>query len=265
MPTSSASPPSNRPVLLSIEDLTAGYGAAPIVAGVSLTVGPGEIVAIIGPNGAGKSTFLKALAGVIRSVRGRVTLAGTDITHLRTDELARAGVGYVPQANDVFDALTVLENLEMGGYLLDRATLTARRAEVLDIFPALKPMLARGAAKLSGGERKMLAIGRALMLTPRVLILDEPTAGLAPQLAAMLLHDHVRRLAKAGAAVLLVEQRATAALEIADWAYVLVSGSVHLAGPAAELLARADIGEVFLGRSADPVAAARAKDIGVRR
>ena len=244
-------PDERPPALLTVRDIAAGYGAAPIVSGVSLEVGPGEIVAIIGPNGAGKSTLLKALVGVIRALQGRVTLAGADITNLRSDQLARRGIGYVPQANDVFDALSVAENLEMGGYLLPRAAVAARRDEVLAVFPALRAMLPRSAQKLSGGERKMLAIARVLMLRPRVLVLDEPTANLSPQLSALLLRDHVRRLAADGTAVLLVEQRATAALEISDWAYVLVAGAVHLAGPAAELLARQDIGEVFLGRVAD--------------
>src|SRR5579885_517656 len=211
MPTWQADGVERPAAHLLVEDLAAGYGGAPIVSGVSLTVGRGEIVSIIGPNGAGKSTALKAIVGVIAALRGRVTLDGADVTNLRTDQLARRGIGYVPQVDDVFDPLTVAENLEMGGYLLDRAALAARRAEVLDLFPPLAAMLQRGARKLSGGERKMLAMGRVLMLKPSVLVLDEPTAGLSPRLAAELLHDHVRRLAKAGAAVLLVEQRATAA------------------------------------------------------
>lgn len=255
MPTSPANETGRAAAHLVLDDLAAGYGGAPIVSDVSLGVGLGEIVSIIGPNGAGKSTLLKAVIGVIRAMRGRVTIAGADVTNLRTDELARRGVGYVPQSNDVFDALTVAENLEMGGYLLGRVALAARRAEVLAVLPALSAMLPRSAGKLSGGERKMLAIGRVLMLAPSVLILDEPTAGLSPQLSTMLLRDHVRRLADAGTAILLVEQRAAAALEISDWAYVMVAGGVRLAGPASELLARPDIGAVFLGRAVDPSAA----------
>ena len=250
MPTLSDSAPVRKPTLLAVHDLAAGYGGAPTVSAISLTVGSSEIVALIGPNGAGKSTVLKALVGVIRSSQGRVTLASMDITNLRGDELARKGIGYVPQANDVFEALTVAENLEMGGYLLERRTLATRQDDVLSVFPALRPMLRRSAYKLSGGERKMLAIARVLMLKPSLLVLDEPTANLSPQLSAMLLHDHVRRLSHAGASVLLVEQRATAALEISDWAYVLVAGRVQVDGPAAQLLARSDIGEVFLGRTA---------------
>ncbi len=242
-----ASRPATR---LAVDGLSAGYGHTPIVSEVSLAVGQGEIVAIIGPNGAGKSTLLKAIVGVIPAMAGRVSLAGSDVTNLRGDVLARRGLGYVPQSNDVFDALSVAENLEMGGYLLDRERLAARRDAVLELLPALGAMLRRGAGKLSGGERKMLAIGRALMLDPGVLVLDEPTAGLSPQLSAALLREHVCRLAQAGTAVLLVEQRARAALEIAAWAYVMVAGRVHVDGPAAGLLAREDIGDLFLGRAA---------------
>jgi len=256
MPTSSASVSAGtegRPLaLLDAVGVAAGYGSSPIVRDVSLGVGPGEVVSIIGPNGSGKSTLLKALTGLLTPLRGTVTLAGEDVTRLRTDERVRRGLGYVPQTNDVFATLTVAENLDMGGYLLDRRAVAARRDEVLDLLPALAPLLRRNAGKLSGGERKMLAIARVLMPRPRMLVLDEPTAGLSPRLAAELLRDHVRRLATAGTAVLLVEQRATAALEISRWAYVLVAGEVRLAGPASELLARADIGDVFLGRAAPP-------------
>src|SRR5207302_9835923 len=163
------------------------------------------------------------------------------------EELARRGVGYVPQVNDIFEPLTVLENLEMGGYLLSSAQVRARVGEVGDVFPQLPPMLRRRADKLSGGERKMLAIARVLMLDPRVLILDEPTANLSPKLADSLLRDHVRRLANLGKAVLLVEQRARAAMEVATWTVVLVSGSIRLEGRPGELLGRQDFEGLFLG------------------
>jgi ABC-type branched-subunit amino acid transport system ATPase component len=153
----------------------------------------------------------------------------------------------VPQVNDIFEPLTVLENLEMGGYLLDGRRIKERIEEVGRVFPALPPLLRRRADKLSGGERKMLAIGRVLMLDPRVLVLDEPTANLSPRLADSLLREHVRGLADAGKAVLLVEQRARAALQIANWTMVLVSGSTRLEGPPQELLAREDFEELFLG------------------
>lgn len=233
--------------LLNAEAITAGYGGVPVVRGVSLSVGPGEIVAIIGPNGAGKSTLLKALVGILRVTEGRILLAEDDVTNRPPEQLARLGVGYVPQVQDIFEPLTVLENLEMGGYLLPASTIRTRVSEVLDVFPALQPMLKRRADKLSGGERKMLAIGRVLMLDPRVLILDEPTANLAPQLADKLLREQVSGLGALGKAVLLVEQRARAALDIAAWTSVLVSGSTRLEGRPAELRERQDFEQLFLG------------------
>jgi ABC-type branched-subunit amino acid transport system ATPase component len=237
-----------RPVpLLRAEGVTAGYGGVPVIQDVSLSVGPGEIVAIIGPNGAGKSTLLKALVGILRVTSGRIMLGDEEVTNRRPEELARRGVGYVPQVQDIFEPMTVLENLEMGGYLLPAATIRARVPEVVEVFPALKPMLKRRADKLSGGERKMLAIARVLMLDPKVLILDEPTANLAPQLADKLLREQVNGLGALGKAVLLVEQRARAALEIAAYTSVLVSGSIRMEGQPGELLDRQDFEELFLG------------------
>jgi ABC-type branched-subunit amino acid transport system ATPase component len=219
----------------------------PVIRDVSISVGPGEIVAIIGPNGAGKSTLLKSLVGILRLDSGTIMLGDEDVTNRPPEQLARRGVGYVPQVNDIFEPLTVLENLEMGGYLLNAAQVRARVGEVGNVFPQLPPMLKRRADKLSGGERKMLAIARVLMLDPKVLILDEPTANLSPKLADALLREHVQRLAGAGKAVLLVEQRARAALQIADWTSVLVSGSTRLEGRPDELLERQDFEELFLG------------------
>jgi ABC-type branched-subunit amino acid transport system ATPase component len=233
--------------ILRAEGITAGYGGVPIIQNVTLSVGLGEIVAIIGPNGAGKSTLLKSLVGILRVTAGRVMLGKDDVTNRPPEQLARRGVGYVPQVQDIFEPLTVLENLEMGAYLLPATTIRTRVPEVLDVFPALKPMLKRRADKLSGGERKMLAIARVLMLDPQVLILDEPTANLAPQLAEKLLHEQVKGLGAMGKAVLLVEQRARAALEIAAWTCVLVSGSTRLEGQPGELLDRQDFEELFLG------------------
>src|ERR1700680_101354 len=233
--------------LLRAEAITSGYGGVPVIQDVTLSVGLGEIVAIIGPNGAGKSTLLKSLVGILRVTSGRVMLGADDVTNRAPEQLARKGVGYVPQVQDIFEPLTVLENLEMGGYLLPAATVHARVPEVVEVFPALKPMLKRRADKLSGGERKMLAIARVLMLDPKVLILDEPTANLSPKLADTVLRDHVRRLANLGKAVLLVEQRARAAKEVATWTMVLVSGSTRLEGRPGELLGRQDFEGLFLG------------------
>jgi ABC-type branched-subunit amino acid transport system ATPase component len=229
------------------EGVTAGYGAVPVVREISIQVGAGEIAAVIGPNGAGKSTFLKALVGILRVTSGRVLLAGVDVTNHAPEELARRGVGYVPQVGDIFEPLTVTENLEMGGFLLKPAELRPRIAEVCEVFPQLGSMLKRRADKLSGGERKMLAIARVLMLDPAVLILDEPTANLSLNIADAVLREHVRRLADLGKAVLLVEQRARAVLEVATWATVLVSGATRLEGRPDELLERPDFEELFLG------------------
>jgi ABC-type branched-subunit amino acid transport system ATPase component len=235
---------------LEVRDLAAGYGGEPVVSDISLALHNGEILAVIGPNGSGKSTLLKAIVGEVRVMGGHILLDGRETTRLGAERLARLGVGYVPQLNDVFDGLSVLENLEMGGYLLSRSAVSQRVEEVVETLPALGAMLQRDAKKLSGGERKMLAVGRALMNRPGVLLLDEPTANLSPKLAATLLGEYVRRLAESGVAILLVEQRASLALEAADWAYVLVAGRVRLSGDANEILDREDWGEVFLGRAA---------------
>jgi ABC-type branched-subunit amino acid transport system ATPase component len=254
MPTSSAE--ARRPQAhLMVEDLSAGYGGAPIVTAASASVGLGEIVTIVGPNGAGKSTLLKAVVGMIPAMGGRVLLAGEDVTNMRANHLAKRGLGYVPQVNDVFDTLSVTDNLVMGGYLLSRADMPRRMEAVLDIFPALKRMLKRTASKLSGGERKMLAMARVLMLEPRVLVLDEPTSNLSAELSRMLLEEHISRLGQGGTAVLIVEQKALAALTISDWAYVMAAGTMKVSSAASELLARKDIGEVFLGRTGSEIQA----------
>ena len=237
---------------LRAERVTSGYGGVPVVRDVSIAVGPGEVVAIIGPNGAGKSTLLKTLVGILRASSGQVFVGSDDVTNHAPEDLARRGVGYVPQVNDIFEPLTVHENLEMGGYLLAADRIRERVDEVIRVFPALAPMLKRRADKLSGGERKMLAIARVLMLDPAVLILDEPTANLSPKLADSLLRDHIRRLANLDKAVLLVEQRARAALEVAAWTLVLVSGATRLEGRPGELLGRQDFEELFLGAGSAP-------------
>jgi branched-chain amino acid transport system ATP-binding protein len=240
-------------VALNIEHVSAGYGGSLVISDVSATVGTGEVVVVIGPNGAGKSTLLKALAGIIPIVAGRVLLGDTDVTHTRTDRLARQGIGYVPQASDVFADLTVRENLLMGGYLLSKGERKARVEEVVTTYPLLARLIGRRVRKLSGGERKLVAIGRALMNRPRVLLLDEPSAGLAPQLSREILTERVGALAQAGVAVLLVEQKAIAALEVAHWSYVLASGRCVVSSAAADLLAREDLGQVFLGNTSGNV------------
>lgn len=237
---------------LVVTNLSAGYNRVPIIRGVSISVGQGEVVTIVGPNGAGKSTLVKAVMGVLGALDGEVRLGEEQISGLRADQVARIGVGYVPQVRDVFEALSVQENLEMGATTVPRRDLAAHLDDVIESYPQLRALLKRQAGKLSGGERKMVAIGRVLMTKPSVVILDEPTAGLSPKLASQLLESYVAGLASRGAAVLLVEQRARQALGISDFAYVLASGEVRFASPAAELLARDDLGQVFLGIGQQP-------------
>ncbi|MEN3308439.1 MAG: branched-chain amino acid transport system ATP-binding protein [Micromonosporaceae bacterium] len=246
MPISSAE---TRPAaLLQVREVAAGYGPVPVIREVSITVAAGEVVAVVGPNGAGKSTLLKCVLGILRPSRGSVELAGRQIGGWATERIARLGLGYVPQNNDVFEPLTVAENLDIGGYTLARREVPARMAEVFALYPALAAIRRRHAGNLSGGERKMLAMARVMMTRPRLLVLDEPTAGLAPALADEFLAVHITRLAGQGIGVLLVEQRTKAALAAADWAYVMASGQVLLDEDAAHLRERPDLGEVLLGQ-----------------
>jgi ABC-type branched-subunit amino acid transport system ATPase component len=179
-----------------------------------------------------------------------VTLGGKDVTNRPLEELARNGVGYVPQGEDVFDTLSVVENLSMGGFVLGRKARQARTDAVLEIFPPLRRLTRRYAGTLSGGERKMVALARVLMSDPAVLLLDEPTAGLAGELTTMVLEQQVRLLAGLGKAVVLVEQKAEAALKVADDAVVLVSGQIALAGTGEDILRNEDVAEIFLGGQA---------------
>jgi ABC-type branched-subunit amino acid transport system ATPase component len=246
-------------VPLRAQGITAGYGGDPVIRDITVQTSPGEVVSLVGPNGSGKSTLLKSLVGVIQVSAGTVRVGDRDLTNAAPEEVARAGVGYVPQVDDVFAPLTVRENLEMGGYLLRRKQIAEHIERVLLVFPRLGGMLGRSAGKLSGGERKMLAMGRVLMLDPGVFLLDEPTANLAPQVATALLTEHVRKLAASGAAVLIVEQRARAVLAISDRTYVLGGGEVRMVGTPAELSASPDFVESFLGGGRGQAAAPRAE------
>jgi branched-chain amino acid transport system ATP-binding protein len=232
---------------LRAEGITAGYGGDPVIRGITVSTDPGEVVSLVGPNGSGKSTLLKSLVGIIRVTSGTVTVGGKTVTNMAPEEIARASVGYVPQVDDVFAPLTVRENLEMGGYLLPRGKIPARIDKVLTVFPRLAGMTGRAAGKLSGGERKMLAMARVLMLDPGLFLLDEPTANLAPAIAIALLEEHVRGLAASGAAVLIVEQRAKAVLAISNRTYVLGGGEVRMVGTPAELAGSPEFVESFLG------------------
>ena len=216
-----------------------------IVHGVSLQADAGEIVTIIGPNGAGKSTFIKGIAAELK-YEGTVELQGANVTGMASQDLVRKGLGYVPQIRDVFPSLSVGENLEIGGYMLRKHEVRQRREAVLERFPQLKPALKRPAATLSGGERKMLGIGRVLMANPQVMLLDEPSAGLSPQYTRVV-HEHIVELAKEGRCIVMVEQRAMEALRMANRAYLMVGGRVRYDGPSSDLLEDADVGRMFLG------------------
>jgi branched-chain amino acid transport system ATP-binding protein len=247
MPTSLADGSKRPPIQLEVRDLAAGYGGTPIISGVSLDVGEGEVVAVVGPNGAGKSTLLKALVGVIPAMSGTIRFRDQPIANFNTDDLVRRGMGYVPQNRDVFDTLTVEENLRMGGYLLTRQEVDSRVEGILNTFPILRRLIRRTAHKLSGGERKVVAIARVMMLQPLLYVLDEPTSNLSVELAHRLLTEEVPRIAGTGAAILLVEQKARAALEVSQWAYLMVAGAVSMSAQSAELLAEESTARRFLG------------------
>jgi ABC-type branched-subunit amino acid transport system ATPase component len=234
---------------LTVSGLSAGYNDTPTISDVDLYVGVGEIVTVLGPNGAGKSTLLKAVLGHLRPMAGTVRLGDRELAGLRSDQVCRLSVGYVPQVNDTFPRLSVLENIELGGYTLPRSKVRARMAEVMDLYPQLSKLAARQGGHLSGGERKMVAIARALMINPALLVLDEPTAGLAPRPADELLTKHIAALTTTGVSLLMVEQRAREAMSISHRAYVMAAGRVVLTDRAEALLARADLGDVFLGRT----------------
>jgi branched-chain amino acid transport system ATP-binding protein len=233
---------------LSASDVTAGYGTVPVIRGVTVAAVPGNVALVIGPNGAGKSTLVKAINGEIPLMSGSVALAGEDISRLTEDQRAARGLGYVPQSRDVFGALTVTENLEMGGYRLTHAETAERVTEIFDRFPQLAKLRKRHAQTLSGGERKLLAIARALVARPAALMLDEPTANLAPAIASRVLTEVVAGLAASGTTILLIEQRVALALSLATDVYVLVDGTPRFTGTAAEFRALPDMGAVFFTR-----------------
>lgn len=231
--------------LLNVENLVAGYGPVDILQGVSLSVEAGQIAVIVGPNGAGKSTAMKAIFGLAQVRGGKVTFDGVDITRLPADTLVARGIAYVPQERNVFRSLSVRENLEMGAFLKP-GNIARRIEEVLLLFPPLREKLKQAAGELSGGQRQMVAMGRALMLEPRLLMLDEPTAGLSP-LYMDQIFDRIIAVNKAGIGVLLVEQNAKQALAIAHTGYVLATGRNRFTDSAANLLANREVAESFLG------------------
>ncbi len=231
--------------LLEATALVGGYGGADILHGVSLTVDAGEIVVIIGPNGAGKSTALKAVFGLVRVRQGHVRFDGNEIANQRPDRIVRLGLCYVPQEKNVFAGLSVHENLEMGAFIRTD-DIGSELARVYEIFPALNERRGTRAGDLSGGQRQMVAIGRALMLKPKVLLLDEPTAGLSPRMIE-LIFDRIKEINRLGIGVLMVEQNAKFALSFAHRGYVLAMGQNRFEDTGPNLLANREVAEMFLG------------------
>jgi branched-chain amino acid transport system ATP-binding protein len=235
--------------LLEVESLEAGYDDALILRGVSLAAAADEIVAIIGPNGAGKSTLLKAVYGLVAQRGGRVRFAGDDVTGLRPDRLTRRGLNYVPQTDNVFPSLTLAENVEVGALALPRPERRAAVARVRELFPVLRERPRQRAGTLSGGQRKLVALARALVTAPRLLLLDEPSAGLSPQ-AMELVFDKLVEIRALGVGIVVVEQNARRALALADTGYVLDMGRNAISGPGAELLRDPKVTELYLGGAA---------------
>jgi len=233
--------------LLIAEHLTAGYGRFDILHDVSLTVHVNEIVSIIGPNGAGKSTAFKTVVGFLAPRTGRVLFNGEEITGLRPDRVLRRGLAYVPQGRIVFPQMTVLENLQMGAYLeRDPARMAAALDRVYALFPVLAERRKQNAGTMSGGEQQMVAIARALMTTPRLILLDEPSLGLSPKFVT-LIFDKLQEMRQAGYTLMLVEQNAARALAVADRGYVLELGRNRFEGAGPQLLADPEVKRLYLG------------------
>ncbi len=238
--------------LLEVDAIDASYGRVGVLVGVSLHVDEGEIVTLIGANGAGKTTTLRAISGLVRIVRGTIRFAGADIANVTPDEIVRRGVGHSPEGRRVFARMTVRENLELGAY-----TRSSRREfdedfeRVLDVFPRLRERLEQKSGTLSGGEQQMLAIGRALMSRPRLLMLDEPSLGLSPILVETIFAV-IREINARGTTILLIEQNARQALAIANRGYVLETGRIALTDTAANLMTSELVGEAYLGGGAAP-------------
>lgn len=232
--------------VLLVEGITAGYGAAPVIEEVELHAKRGQLTAVVGPNGAGKSTLLKVIVGLLRPSAGKVSLDGVDVTALPAQRIVRQGLSYVPQVANVFPSLTVRENLEMGGYAR-RQGVKEKIAELFDMFPDLKTAARRPARTLSGGQRTMLAIARGLMLDPSLLILDEPTAGLAPRFVDAV-WEQVAKIRQLNVAILIVEQNTRRTLTNADWAYVMTLGRNRLSGTGRELLDDPEVVDLYIGK-----------------
>ena len=235
------------PPLLEAQGISAGYGRIDILHDVSLHVRAGEIVSVIGPNGAGKSTAFKTIVGFLPARKGRVVFNGESIAGLRPDQVLRRGLAYVPQGRIVFPQMTVLENLEMGAYIeRDASRIAAALVRVYALFPILGERRRQKAGTMSGGEQQMVAIGRALMTSPQLIMLDEPSLGLSPKFVT-LIFDKLVEMKRAGFTLMIVEQNATRALAIADRGYVLELGQNRFEGPGPQLLQDPDVKRLYLG------------------
>ena len=237
----------DTPVMLKISDLTVGYGAITAVKGLSLEVREGEIVSVIGSNGAGKSTTLRTVSGLMKPKSGSIEFLGQKIDGIPGHEIVAMGICQSPEGRRIFPKMTVDENLDLGAYLRkDSAAVKESRERVLELFPRLRERITQKAGTMSGGEQQMLAVGRALMGSPKLLVLDEPSMGLAPVLVD-LIFETIETIRKSGVTILLVEQNALAALRIADYAYVLESGSLKLEGEGSKLANDPAIAQAYLG------------------
>ncbi len=232
--------------LLRAEGVTSGYGDMQVLGEVSMSIDEGEIVSIIGPNGAGKSTFMKTLFGLLKPWEGSIRFHDKEIGGLAPDQIVREGMCYVPQVANVFTTLTVEENLEMGAFILRDGDLQARKDHVYELFPLLKERRGQRAGKMSGGERQMVAMGRALMLNPRLLLLDEPSAALAPKLVDMIF-ERITDINATGVAIMMVEQNAQKSLQMANQGYVLANGENRFEGTGEDLLNDPEVARLYLG------------------
>ncbi len=232
--------------MLEVFDLHSGYGKIEILKGVKLSVPAGSIVSLIGCNGAGKTTFLMTVSGIVPARKGSIRFEGKPIENLSPDGIVKLGITQVPEGRRIFPRLTVEENLDLGAYTRRDREISKDKEEMLEMFPILKARLKGLAGNLSGGEQQMLAMGRALMGRPRLLLLDEPSLGLAPKIVEMVF-SLIRKISERGITVLLVEQNAFKALELADYAYVIESGKIHLEGMGKDLLSNPQVKQAYLG------------------
>jgi ABC-type branched-subunit amino acid transport system ATPase component len=235
----------NIPIFIA-KEITAGYGEQVIIRNINLELYESTITTIIGPNGCGKSTFLKSISGIIKPFEGNVIINDIEVTSLNTFELSKIGLGYVPQSENIFSSLSVIDNLKMGGYILDNKKYKINLNKVLEMFPDLKTRLFDSASNLSGGQRQMLALSRALMLDPKIIMLDEPTAGLSPVIVDEVL-DNIISLRKSNITVLLVEQNAKKALSISDNGVVFSFGEKVIEDNAKNILQNKQISKLYLG------------------